>query len=652
MKILNENFKLEKDVMENGEFYVYTGEETSYSYLEFASFPNAEKVLCSYRNHMWFGAGKCVSKMGDVPYETQFICILNKDKTYSVLYALCEEPMRFSFYGIEGDRLGICADTGDTTTKSTGKVCVYTATGTDVYELLDSAPESIAEQLKTCRVREEKKMPEFAEYFGWCTWDSFYEKVTADDVKKGLESFKKGGFVPRFLLLDDGWQTVNDTLESRGEHKLSSFSPNEKFNHDLSEITSIAKDEYGVKYFYVWHALMGYWGGTDPESKEMAKYKPKLKKLTFSESSKKVHPDVPEFMCGVVSSDKLFDYYCDYHRLLSNSGVDGVKVDVQFNAEAAGEEDGGRVRMARKYREALEASVNLNFGGGLINCMPGSNDLTYHTKASNVTRTSDDFYPLDDASHGRHIYNNAVNSLWIGGFSVCDWDMFQTKHKFGEFHAVSRAVSGSPIYVSDKVDEHDFGIIKKLTTSDGKLLMAEKTARPCLDSLFISDDFYDVYKIFNYNKYGGVIACFNLTDKKEVFTKSVKPSDIDEFCEGRYAVYSYKNGICHALEAAEEVSVSLAGLEFDVFTVAPIICGKAVIGLSDKYNSGGAVLMAENRGDDLYVIFTGGGEGSVYSENKPKRIMADGKEIAFSYNDNLIKFDFESADETEIYILY
>ena len=54
MKILNENFKLEKDVMENGEFYVYTGEETSYSYLEFACremrFQNGR---CALRNTVY-----------------------------------------------------------------------------------------------------------------------------------------------------------------------------------------------------------------------------------------------------------------------------------------------------------------------------------------------------------------------------------------------------------------------------------------------------------------------------------------------------------------------------------------------------------------------------------------------------------------------
>lgn len=126
--------------------------------------------------------------------------------------------------------------------------------------------------------REEKEIPEFVKYFGWCTWDSFYEKVTANDIKRGLESFKKGGFVPKFLLLADGWQTVCENYETRGYHKLSSLSANGKFKNDLSETVAMTKNEYDVKKFFVWHAMLGYWGGLEPTSSEMKKYNVKMKK--------------------------------------------------------------------------------------------------------------------------------------------------------------------------------------------------------------------------------------------------------------------------------------------------------------------------------------------------------------------------------------
>ena len=48
--------------------------------------------------------------------------------------------------------------------------------------------------------------PSFANYFGWCTWDSFYTDLSSNRVIQGLESFKRTGVTPRFLILDDGWQ--------------------------------------------------------------------------------------------------------------------------------------------------------------------------------------------------------------------------------------------------------------------------------------------------------------------------------------------------------------------------------------------------------------------------------------------------------------
>lgn len=48
--------------------------------------------------------------------------------------------------------------------------------------------------------------PSFSNYFGWCTWDSFYTDLSSNRVIRGLESFKRTGVTPRFLILDDGWQ--------------------------------------------------------------------------------------------------------------------------------------------------------------------------------------------------------------------------------------------------------------------------------------------------------------------------------------------------------------------------------------------------------------------------------------------------------------
>lgn len=36
-----------------------------------------------------------------------------------------------------------------------------------------------------------------------------------------------------------------------------------------------AREEFGVDYFLVWHAIAGYWAGLDLDSPDLAKYKPR-----------------------------------------------------------------------------------------------------------------------------------------------------------------------------------------------------------------------------------------------------------------------------------------------------------------------------------------------------------------------------------------
>lgn len=651
MKIINENFKIEKDRLGNGIFVKYVGDKIVEGEFEFLDIENDSGILFSHRTHPWFNEGEYVKSICEIPYETQWICTKNKDGIYTLVYPLVEEPLRASLFGTKNSTLGIFLETGDLATPATDKICAFVIEGTDVYKMLDNAPKNIAKRLKTCTLREEKEIPEFVKYFGWCTWDSFYEKVTANDIKRGLESFKKGGFVPKFLLLDDGWQTVCENYETRGYYKLSSLNANEKFENDLSETVAMAKNEYGVKKFFVWHAMLGYWGGLEPASGEMQKYNVKMKKRIYSEKqAEKYNPDFE--ITGMPESEKLFDFYNDYHKKLSKSGIDGVKVDVQFALESLGQNDGGRVRMTRKAREALEASVNLNFSGELINCMCGSNDLTYHTKASNVTRTSDDFFPNDDSSHGRHIFSNATTSMWIGGYTICDWDMFQTNHKYGAFHAGARAISGSPIYVSDKVDEHDFEIINKLTTTDGKILLAQKTARPCEDSMFMSPETNDLYKIFNYNKFGGVIGIFNLTSREECFEKNVFPSDIPEFTDGKYVLYFHNENKFYVADYNEKINVKLRGKEFEIVTVMKIENGFAPIGLTDKYNTGASVTDFEEFGNMKKIMSSGKGEFAFYSKEKPKKVTVNKKETKFGFENSVTTFKITQDTQAEIIVTY
>lgn len=81
---------------------------------------------------------------------------------------------------------------------------------------------------------------------------------------------------------------------------------------------------------------------------------------------------------GLVNPEKVYNFYNELHSYLASAGIDGVKVDVQNILETLGAGHGGRVKLARKYHQALEASIARNFpDNGIISCMSHNTDGLY-----------------------------------------------------------------------------------------------------------------------------------------------------------------------------------------------------------------------------------------------------------------------------------
>jgi raffinose synthase len=149
--------------------------------------------------------------------------------------------------------------------------------------------------------------------------------------------------------------------------------------------------------------------------------------------------------------------------------------------------------------------------------------------------TADDFWVTDHEGdpfwlQGCHMVYCAYNSLWMGQFIHPDWDMFQSSHPSAEFHAASRAISGGPIYVSDKVGQHNFELLRSFVLPDGTILRCENFALPTRDLLFADplQDGKTMLKIWNLNKvniymcinfalitckFGGLLYCYSSCER-------------------------------------------------------------------------------------------------------------------------------------------
>ncbi|WOG83160.1 hypothetical protein DCAR_0102334 [Daucus carota subsp. sativus] len=685
------------------------------------------RLLCLFRFKIWWVIPRVGKSASDIPVETQMLLLESssqedgEEPNYIVFLPVLDGDLRSSLQGNSDNELEVCVETGDPAIVASECLkAVFVNYGSNPFHLMKESMKILEEHLGTFTVREKKQLPGMLDWFGWCTWDAFYHAVSPPGIRDGLKSLCEGGTPPRFLLIDDGWQSTSNEYQTEGEPfvegtqfggRLVSIEENNKFRKPgneaagkpasgLKDFVAEIKKSYGLKYVYVWHALLGYWGGLNPAVPGTEKYNPKLTIPVQSPGNLANKRDgsmdsMESYGVGVIDPSKIVEFYDDLHSYLVSQNVDGVKVDVQNILETVATGLGGRVALTRQFQQALEQSIAKNFqDNSIICCMGQSTDSMYHSKRSAITRVSDDYYPKNPTTQTLHIAAVAYNSIFFGEVVVPDWDMFYSKHDAAEFHAVARAVGGCGVYVSDKPGQHDFTVLKKLVLPDGAVLRAKYPGRPTRDCLF-SDPVTDgqsLLKIWNLNKHTGVIGVFNCQgagswpcldriNTAEGETSSyelsgqVSPSDIEYLEEevsgnswtGKdYAVFSFNSGSLSELSKQDTFAITLKTLECNVFTISPIKTYNqsvkfAPIGLINMYNSGGAVEVVESEGSagrSSRIKIKGKGASGcfgAYSNPKPKLCLLNSTEenFEFSTEDHFLKVTIPSdANSWEITLCY
>jgi raffinose synthase len=608
--------------------------------------PGFRRGVALFRYEPFWMKPRVVTRLEDVPADTQLLFLELASGEAALIAPLLGEPFRVSLRG-SGDGLLVVGDSGDPTVLGTDALLAYVASGRELHELIHAASAEVAARLGTVRLRRDQTPPDFVEQLGWCTWDAFYQDVSHEKVKEGLESFREGGVSPGFLILDDGWQAT--AKEPTGEVRLTGYAANEKFPGGLAPTVRLAKDDFGVRTFLVWHAVHGYWGGLAPSA---------FPELEVTTVERQLSPEILTHfpngnwewwgaLVGRPSQRGAGTFYDRYHRALAEQGIDGVKVDNQASVEGLGRGVGGRGAVAAAVRAALEASVARHFGGRLINCMSCSTDLVYRTERFGLTRSSTDFWPNLPESHGAHATTNALVSLWFGEFIQPDWDMFQSSHPAGAFHAALRAVSGGPVYVSDKPGAHDFELLRRLVLSDGSVLRAKHPGRPTRDCVFENVlEAPVLLKIWNENECSAVIGVFNARYREggDRITGSLSPSDVPTLFGDDFAVYRQRASALTRVRRKDHVSLTLDTLEAEIAIVAPIVAGFAALGLADKLNGGGAVSASTRDGAVHRVRLRDGGIFVAFCEKAPKSVRVNGAPVAFRHDEDLLSVDLPPGE--------
>ncbi|XXG88821.1 hypothetical protein AAC387_Pa12g0979 [Persea americana] len=701
-----------------------SSEESSRHVFTMGLLPKGYRWLCLFRFKIWWMIPRVGKSGSEIPIETQLVLLearedaalgdqsdesTSENTFYILLLPVLDGEFRTSLQGNSRDELEFCIESGDPSVQCKQALeAVFINSGNNPFELIKDSIKILAKHKGTFSHIDDKKIPANLDWFGWCTWDAFYSKVNPQRIKEGLESLSAGGSPARFLIIDDGWQDTFNEIQRETEPvidgaqfatRLIDIKENYKFRDisfedntcSLDGFNKSIKEKYGLKYVYMWHALVGYWGGVLPSSEAMKKYNPKIKYPVQSPGNvgnlrDVVMDSLQTYGAGIIDPMKIYDFYNDLHGYLASRGIDGVKVDAQNVLETLGSGYGGRVSLTRQYQQALEESIARNFqDNNLICCMSHNTDSIYSSKRSAVARASEDFMPREPTFQTLHIASVSFNSLLLGEIMMPDWDMFHSKHSTAEFHGAARAIGGCGVYLSDKPGEHDFKVLKKLVLPDGSVLRARYAGRPTRDCLFLDPvmDGKSLLKIWNLNKFSGVVGAFNCqgagkwpckdkthdentsTSNPLALSGQVSPMDV-EFLEelagenwtGDCAVFAFNSGSLSRLPKKGRIDVLLSTLQCEIYTISPIKDYEenvqfAPLGLTDMYNSAGAIeaLNFTNHYSEciIKVKVRGCGHFGAYSSIRPKYCTVDTKaeEISYDVKNGFLNFNLSPSSQNE-----
>lgn len=460
---------------------------------------------------------------------------------------LCGEQFK-----CEADASGIALSTGCGGTELDGAFLAVTAS-TDPL-LAVEFNYTAAKKLGAVHVplRAERSYPEIFESFGWCSWNAFYQDVTSAKLYSKLDEMKEKGLPFKWIIIDDGWSPVRDG-------KLTGFDADKvKFPEGLGECIRRIKEEYGVRYVGVWHAFNGYWEGVDPESELASDF---ADALMTTKNGQLVPSDDP---------DKAFRFWDAWHSHLADCGIDFVKVDNQSSSANYLWDTVPTAAGTRHAHEAIERSINKNFGGCVINCMGMDLQNVLARPSTAVSRNSDDFYPDRENGFAKHIKQNVYSAIWHSQIMHCDFDMWWSGKSAPVESGVLRAISGGPVYVSDKVGESELSNILPVCGQDGDICRLDNAAMPTYDCVFTDCETEGkLLKVFNRSGEALALAVFNISREpiNESFELSVIPG-ISE--ENDYIAYEYFTKSFTRVNFASDVTLWLAAGEVRCYSLYPI----------------------------------------------------------------------------------
>ncbi len=581
--------------------------EEGFSDYDAISFSPTQKIAVPYmaiRNHSTYWSSPVWGKtLSDLPDRIQELLIETKNG-FRCYLPVCTEDFRVSLKGTPGG-LVVSLSSNKAGVREIKRSLVYICMeGTKPIPLMKDIAREVARRSKNkLRMRDERQVPETFNYLGWCSWDSFQVRINHQGLLKKAKEFRLKDVPVYFVILDDMWADVpplNNVLENTTfkemckvmhTSSLRSFQGDPiRFPGGMSKAISDLKKS-GIREVGIWFPTSGYWRGWDKNGEAS-----QMMELFVTTEDGRLLPK-PEF-------SESFRYFQMLFDRIKSWGGDFVKVDNQafyfqyHNVASFG-------KCAETIQPAIERNAMQIFNGCIINCMGMATECLFNRSDTAVCRCSDDFIPESPEWFAKNIMQCSFNGLLQGQYYVNDWDMWWTDDSQAQKNSLCRAISGGPIYISDKLERTNETILHPLILSDGKILRPDESATPTEDCLMDNPTSKSrPFKIRNNLGKVGVIAAFNISESLEIVSGVVSPKDAEngylkkegknnrpiawyEFFTGEAGLTTYESNIPIVLKNKQELRL---------YTFAPFSSNGhyAVLGRVDLFMGIRAVSETEN----------------------------------------------------------
>lgn len=199
-------------------------------------------------------------------------------------------------------------------------------------------------------------------------------------------------------------------------------------------------------------------------------------------------------------------------------------------------------------------------------------------------------------------------------------------------HSLLRAISGGPVYFSDKIGTTEPEVIKPLTYLDGRILMMDRSAKPTSDCLFTDPMKSGVLKLTNVAAHGqeyrgGGLAVYNLTAKRQRYTFS--PRDVlDLDFSDKYWLYDYFGEVVKICDRDEIVTKEIEENQFAWYQMLVCNGSGTFIGLKEKYAGFMAVESMNITENGMIAVLHEQGIISFLSVKEPIKVLCNGVDMS------------------------